>query len=84
MLWYLIDANYRLRAGTGLPIVNSETAGLLSLDGQGDVVAVIIAPGDPLTGQQRIGAASQNNFLNYLENDNADPAVDSNFISAND
>jgi len=52
--------------------------GQLSIDGQGDIVAVIIAPGNSLTGQQRELAV--NNIANYLENDNQDG--DLSFVSA--
>lgn len=66
--WYALSNAYRDNP-TG--VVNSATLGSLSLDGQGDVVAVIIAPGPPLSTQNR----PSNNALNYLEAGNiAGPA----------
>jgi len=66
-LWYALDVNY-MDIGAPFTPLNSETVGQLSIDGQGDIVAVIIAPGNSLTGQQRELAV--NNIANYLENDN--------------
>ena len=54
---------------------NSTTPGTLTLDGQGDVVAVIIAPGSPVTGQNR----PSTNASDYLEAGNASG---SNFVTS--
>ena len=82
VLWYAIDVNYGFFAGA-LPNINSETAGQLSLDNSGDVVALIIDPGPALNGQFRdlinAGNPINNNPVNYLENENGDN--DANFIS---
>jgi len=76
-LWYALDANY-MDLGPPAAFLNSETVGQLSIDGQGDIVAIIFAPGNSLTGQQRELAV--NNIANYLENDNQDG--DLSFVSA--
>jgi hypothetical protein len=55
-------------------IINSTTSGTLSLDGQSDVVAVIIAPGQALTGQSR----PNNTVANYLE---VGPVSGTNYIT---
>jgi hypothetical protein len=54
---------------------NSTTPGSLTLDGQGDVVAVIIAPGPPVTGQNRPSV----NAADYLEAGNVSGP---NFVSS--
>jgi hypothetical protein len=45
-LWYVASPGWVLGAAT--PVINSGTAGQLNVDGSGDVVAIIIAPGRPL------------------------------------
>lgn len=65
-LWYALTDAYRKSpnpSGTPAAGVNSSTAGGLSLDGRGDLVAILIAPGPVLTGQSRPGTLSDN----YLE-----------------
>ena len=48
--WYVVSANFKeITAGD----VNHTTPGTLSIDGEGGYVAVIIAPGDELLGQDR-------------------------------
>lgn len=44
-------------------LLNGTTPGTLTLDGQGDVVAVVVAPGPPVTGQTR----PSRNAVDYLE-----------------
>jgi hypothetical protein len=56
-LWYALTDAYH---GT---VINSTTSGALRLDGQNDIVAVIMAPGQALTGQTR----PNNTVANYLE-----------------
>jgi hypothetical protein len=46
-LWYVVSPAWVL--GSATPVINSGTAGQLSVDGTGDVVAIIIAPGRPLS-----------------------------------
>jgi len=46
-LWYAVSPNW-VYDGTSNPIINSGTGGQLTVDGTGDIVAVIIAPGAPL------------------------------------
>lgn len=76
VFWYALSPNYR-NIGARFTPLNSETAGQLTLDGQGDVVAVIIAPGSAYNNQQR--SIGPNAVINYLENDNSDG--DASFIS---
>jgi hypothetical protein len=58
--WYALTDAYR---NSPAGVVNSSTMGSLTLDGQGDVVAVIIAPGSSLSSQNRPG----NTTVDYLE-----------------
>lgn len=61
--WYAVSPTYRQSATAAL---NSSTTGTLTLDGQNDIVAMIVAPGDVLTGQTR----PNNTASNYLESTN--------------
>ena len=66
-LWYAVSENFRSMA-TG--ILNSETPGSFTVDDTDDVVAVIVAPGPPLTGQLR-NSASAYTVAAWLEGENA-------------
>lgn len=68
-LWYRVANNYRSYT-VNPPVVNSDTAGNFSVDGNTDIVAVIFAPGSPVATQDR--AADSLDVANYLEDDNAD------------
>jgi hypothetical protein len=57
--WYALSNNFRENSS----VVNSSTTCSLTLDGQADVVAVIIAPGPSHSGQNR----PSNNAGDYLE-----------------
>lgn len=46
-LWYVVSPAWVL--GSVTPVINSGTTGQLTVDGTGDVVAIIIAPGRPLS-----------------------------------
>jgi hypothetical protein len=46
-LWYAVSPNWVL--GSATPIINSGSSGQLNVDGIGNVVAIIIAPGRPLS-----------------------------------
>ena len=46
-LWYAVSPNWVL--GSATPVINSGTPGQLTVDGISNVVAVIIAPGRPLS-----------------------------------
>ncbi|MEZ5445670.1 MAG: hypothetical protein R3F45_07820 [Gammaproteobacteria bacterium] len=72
-LWYALSRNFRDHPAAG-PI-NSETAGQLTLDGTGDVVAVVFAADSLLPGQNR----PNNIVTNYLEAENSDG--DDDFVS---
>lgn len=78
VLWYALSDNFRFNPALFTPM-NSETAGQLTVDGQGDIVAVIIAPGHAFSNQQR-SVANINTVASYLENDNSDG--DTSFISS--
>jgi len=65
-LWYALSSNFRKLSGT--TIINSDTQGLLTVTGAApasNVVAVVIAPGQALSGQDRI--AQHNDPAAYLE-----------------
>ena len=47
-LWYAVSPNWVMLSG-GPPVINSGTSGQLSFDGTGSIVAVIFAPGRPIT-----------------------------------
>ena len=66
-LWYSISGDFRNRASKHYPL-NSETVGQLTVDGVDDIVAVIIAPGEPVTGQS---SRPGNTVSEYLEGDNS-------------
>ena len=65
-LWYAVSSNFRRLSG--ITIINSDTQGLLTVTGAApasNVVAVVIAPGAALSGQDRI--AQHNDPAAYLE-----------------
>ena len=67
-LWYALSPDFK-NSQSNQAVINSETPGQLSVDGVDDVVAVVIAPGTPVSGQNtRPGNAA----ADYLEGDNAD------------
>jgi len=81
-LWYVLSDNYRNNPRR--EPLNSETAGQLTVDGKGDIVAVIIAPGAPIGNQNRNPADTNilTEITNYLELANTSIApMDFNFIS---
>ncbi|MCL2525137.1 MAG: hypothetical protein FWF20_04275 [Betaproteobacteria bacterium] len=59
-LWYVLSPNFR---DSDAVAVNSESAAELTLDGQGDIVALIIAPGGAVNGQKR----PSNDIADYLD-----------------
>lgn len=73
-LWYAVSESHRNNPKQ--EPLNSETPGMLTVDGVTDVVAVIIAPGPGLTGQDARTSDPQGaGYLaagNYLEGENAD------------
>jgi len=75
-LWYAVSDNFR--NNPKVAPMNSDTPGQLTLDGVDGVVAVIMAPGPVVGGQDR--AADPADPANYLEDDNAAPA-DGRFVS---
>jgi len=73
-LWYIVSDNFRTPLVTQ---INSETPGTLKVDSNDDIVAVLIAPGAPITGQDRTGGPLL--AINYLEGGNQ--VNDNNFVS---
>lgn len=63
--WYVVSPAFKEITTS---YVNHETVGDLSIDGESGYVAVIIAPGEALTGQNR--TASKTTVANYLEQGN--------------
>lgn len=61
-LWYALSPSFRSTAA----IVNSSTAGIMTLDGESGIVAVLLAPGPALAGQTRPSV----NANRYLEDAN--------------
>jgi type II secretory pathway pseudopilin PulG len=76
-LWYAISQTYRYGPNKTIPL-NSEVPGTLSVDGTGDVVAVVFAPGPPIADQDTRDSAPED-VANYLEDDNAD--LDQSFVT---
>ena len=75
--WYGVSENFK-NTLTDNTVINSETPGMLSVDGANDVVAVILAPGEPVASQT---ARPSNDGADYLEDDNATDG-DGSFVSA--
>ncbi len=72
-LWYALSENYRYGPNKRIPL-NSETPGQLSVDGVGDIVAIVFSPGIPVAGQTRtVGSNAVNDFL---DGENADGDAD--------
>ncbi len=74
--WYAVANAFVATPNAGVNnTLNSTTPGTLTLDGQGDIAAVLIAPGPALNGQTR----PSQNAANYLEAGNVGG---SNFVSS--
>jgi type II secretory pathway pseudopilin PulG len=76
-LWYAVSDNFK-NTLSNETILNSETPGLISVDGTDDIVAVIIAPGGPLGTQT---ARPSTAAADYLEGSN-EIATDGTFVTA--
>ncbi|MEQ8426454.1 MAG: hypothetical protein RLT87_08135 [Gammaproteobacteria bacterium] len=72
-IWYALSENYRYGPNKRIPL-NSETPGTLTVDGVGDYVAILFAPGAPVTGQTRTLAS--NNVSDFLDGENNDGDTD--------
>ena len=66
-LWYALSPDFK-NTRSNQAILNSETPGQLSVDGAGDVVALVMAPGPPVGNQY---ARPSNVAADYLEGDNS-------------
>ncbi len=75
-LWYVLSDNYRNspKVNDSGGFMNSDNAGQLTLDGTGDIVALIISPGEPVGNQNRDISEIDipDEIANYLEAGNAD------------
>jgi len=58
-LWYAVSPSWVLSTPNPPPVINSGSAGELSVDGVGDVVAIIIAPGRPMNVNPTGGQVAQ-------------------------
>ncbi len=72
-IWYALSENYRYGPNKRIPL-NSETPGTLTVDGVGDYVAILFAPGAPVTGQTR--TLGSNNVSDFLDGENNDGDTD--------
>lgn len=68
-IWYFLDQEF----GTNGGILNYETAANLTIDGQGEYAAVLIAAGEPLNAAQGAIRPSRHyaDIAGYLEDENA-------------
>jgi hypothetical protein len=90
-LWYVVSPGWTLAFPTDKPIINSDTPGQLTLDGQA-AVAFIIAPGRALSVQASGGCAARDqrrvrqpnvawDLRDFLECSNATSPPDATFVS---
>ncbi len=90
-LWYVVSPGWALPSSTATLTINSNTTGLLTVDGVvNNAVALIIAPGAAFTVQAAAGCAARSqtrptaagtlDLLNYLECENETPA-DAKFVT---
>jgi len=81
-LWYALSENFRYGPNKLIPL-NSESpaSAELFINNTGDIVTVIIAPGEPLNSQNRDPAEIDHlaEIANYLDGDNAD--LDTAFVT---
>lgn len=75
-LWYAVADNYKNNPKV-LASLNPDSPGNFSVNGNNDIVAVIIAPGEPVGSQDR--GSNPLDVNNYLEDDNAD--LDADFVT---
>lgn len=73
LLWYALSQNYR--DNSSAEPINGTIPGSLTLDGIGDQLAIIIAPGLALAGQE---TRPGDNIADYLEGENVDGDNDYN------
>jgi len=68
-LWYAISENYRYGPNKTIPL-NSDTEGTLEVDNVNDIVAIVFAPREPVSGQNSRGSMAED-IEDYLEGENA-------------
>jgi hypothetical protein len=87
-LWYVISPGWAQATSGGFTLINSNSAGQLTVDGVGAAVALIIAPGPPISAaaapnctawNQTRPSAAPPDLRNYLECENANPST--NFVT---
>lgn len=81
-LWYALSPNYRNLNPPSGPILNPETAGQISVDAAGAVVAVVIAPGVVVAAQSREGAGALS-AANFLEGGNENGGTSYTYTTGN-
>lgn len=91
-LWYAVSPGWAKPNAATNTVINSNSTGNLTLDGTGDIVALIIAPGRPLQVQAVAGCAARVqqrttpspaiDLRDYLECENATLPANSAFQSA--
>jgi hypothetical protein len=72
-LWYLLSPNFRNANPPSGPVLNSDTAGQITITGNTNpIIAAIIAPGTVIGAQDRdpLDPAKSNNANNFLEGGN--------------
>jgi hypothetical protein len=82
ILWYALSANFRNAPGS--TVINSDTAGTLTITGSSpasNLVAVIIAPGSPVSGQIRNSSSSVDTYLEGSNASNSDSFVTASISS---
>lgn len=82
VLWYALSANFRKASGT--TVINSDTTGTLTITGASpanNLVAVIIAPGSPLSGQLRSTSSAVDTYLEGSNASNSDSFVTASISS---
>ena len=68
-LWYAVSQSFKYNQPSN-HILNSETTGTISVDGLSDIVAVIIAPGDPISGQDDRPGTDRSDYLEDVNANN--------------
>lgn len=88
-LWYAVSPGWALPNSTASLILNPDSSGQLSLDGD-EAVALVIAPGPAIGAQAGTGctawaqtrpAAGPPDLRNYLECENANSPADATFVA---
>ena len=94
-LWYALSANFQSGADPATHPINSDTPATLTVDGNSNVVAVVIAPGKAILGQNRshisnltadtspVVRTAAEKVTEFLEGDNQYEKVDGSGVMTN-